>query len=335
MKFCFPLLVCDVGGTNVRVGAVNRPGDAVRSIGNAPTASHSSFLASFLATIKVMQERANVRARSLLISAAGPLDGVTVRMTNADWTIHGPALADALGLEQGLLLNDFEAQAIALPHLPPAWFRAIGGAAAGAPGAQLVLGPGTGLGAAALLRAGNRWLPVTTEAGHMSLGPTGALEESIWPHLERVEGRVTFESVLSGPGLSRLHAALRMSRGLHTLPRAPAEVTAAAAGGESVAIDTLRLFWRLAARCAGDLALAFLPHGGVTLAGGVLPRLVEWLDEQDFREAFTAKKPMDALARAIPTRLLTEPDAALTGLAALASDPETYALDYEGRLWRP
>ena len=83
------------------------------------------------------------------------------------------------------------------------------------------------------------------------------------------------------------------------------------------------------------MPVAFLPHGGVTLAGGVLPRLVEWLDEQDFREAFTAKKPMDALARAIPTRLLTEPDAALTGLAALASDPETYALDYEGRLWRP
>lgn len=330
MNFSFPLLVCDVGGTNVRVGAVDQPGGAVRRIGNAPTASHSSFLA----TIKVMQERAKVRSRSLLISAAGPLEGRKVRMTNADWTIDGPTLASALDLEQGLLLNDFEAQAIALPHLPQSWIRAIGGASPETGGAQLVLGPGTGLGAAALLRAGERWLPVTTEAGHMSLGPTDALEESIWPHLERVDGRVTFESVLSGPGLARLYAALRLSRGLHALPRTPAEVTAAAAGGEPVAADAMRLFWRMTARCAGDLALAFLPRGGVTLAGGVLPRLVDWLDEAAFRRAFASKAPLDALAGAIPTRLLIEPDAALTGLAALAAQPETYILDYGERLWR-
>ncbi|MFO1117341.1 MAG: glucokinase [Beijerinckiaceae bacterium] len=330
MNFPHPLLVCDIGGTNVRIGAVARPGDSVRRLGNAPTASHSSFLA----TIKVVEERAKVRPRSLLISAAGPIDGARVRLTNADWTIDGPELADALDLESGLLFNDFEAQAIALPHLGPDWTRQIGATRAEPFGPQLVLGPGTGLGAAALLRAGGGWLPVTTEAGHMDLGPTDSLEDAIWTHLPRVEGRVTFESVLSGPGLARLYAALRASRGLHPLARDPAEVTAAAEGGESLAVETIGLFWKFAARCAGDLALAFLPRGGVTLGGGVLPRLARWLDAESFRRVFEAKAPMDMLMRAIPTRLLVETDSALAGMAALAARPDDYVIDYEARAWR-
>ena len=330
MDFPHPLLVCDVGGTNVRVGLTETPGANVLRVGNAPTASHSSFLA----TIKVMQERAKVRARSLLISAAGPIDGSTMRMTNADWTIDGKQVADALHLDQGLLLNDFEAQAVALPHLPAAWTRQIGHGEPTPNAPQLVLGPGTGLGAAALLRAGKTWLPVTTEAGHMCFGPSDPLEESLWPHLERVEGRVTFESVLSGPGLARLYGALRKARGLRELPRAAPEIEAAAKGGEEVADETLRLFWRLAARCAGDLALAFLARGGITLGGGVLPRLVDWLDVHDFRRAFESKAPMCDLARAMPVRLLMETDAALAGLAALGAEPHTYAIDYAGRAWR-
>jgi glucokinase len=145
---------------------------------------------------------------------------------------------------------------------------------------------------------------------------------------------VTFESVLSGPGLARLYAALRTARGLHILPRAAPEIETAAKGGEDAATETLRLFWRLAARCAGDLALAFLARGGVTLGGGVLPRLVDWLDVQDFRQAFESKAPMTDLARSMPVRLLMEPDAALAGLAALGAKPETYAIDYASRAWR-
>ncbi|MDE2365027.1 MAG: glucokinase [Hyphomicrobiales bacterium] len=331
LDFPHPLIVCDVGGTNVRVGFVEAPGDEVRRLGNASTDSHSSFVA----TIKAMQERTKTRVRSLVVSAAGPARGAVIRMTNADWTLDGAQMAQTLALEQGLLLNDFEAQAIALPHLAAAWTRTIGSGRASAPAPQLVLGPGTGLGAAALLKAGEKWLPVVTEAGHMSFGPADGEEERVWTHLERAHGRVTFESVLSGPGLARLHAAMRAARGLPPTLRAAPEIAPAAAGGDEVAIATIRLFWRLVARCAGDLALAYLARGGVTLAGGVLPRLVDWLDPQAFREAFEARAPMDALAREIPTRLLIETDAALTGMAALAATPSAYAIDYGDRAWRP
>ncbi len=330
MEFPYPLLVCDVGGTNVRVGAVREPGGGVVRIGNVPTASHSTLLA----TIKPMQERAMVPARSLLVSAAGPIDGAIVRLTNADLTIDGPEIANGLGLDQGLLLNDFEAQALALPHLPEQWTRAIVAGVTIAEGPRLVLGPGTGLGAAALLDAGGAWLPVRTEAGHMSFGATDGLEQQLWPHLERVEGRVTFESVLSGPGLVRLHMAHRKLHGLPAAPAPAADIVATAVAGDAMAVDTLKLFWRLVARCAGDLALAFLARGGITLAGGVLPRLIGWLDPEDFARVFVARAPVSALVASMPVKLLTEPDAALVGLAALAAKPESFLIDYGRRAWR-
>ena len=330
MDFPYPLLVCDVGGTNVRVGAVREKGGGVVQIGNVPTASHSTLLA----TIKPMQERAKVPARSLLVSAAGPIDGAIVRLTNADLTIDGPRIAEGLGLDQGLLLNDFEAQALALPHLPERWTRTIVAGAPNADGPRLVLGPGTGLGAAALLDAGGAWLPVRTEAGHMSFGASDGLEQRLWPHLERVEGRVTFESVLSGPGLGRLHTAHRKMRGLPAAPTAAPDIVAAAVAGEALAVDTLKLFWRLVARCAGDLALAFLARGGITLAGGVLPRLTRWLDPEDFARVFVARAPVSALVASMPVRLLMEPNAALLGLAALAAKPEACLIDYGRRAWR-
>lgn len=323
-------MVCDVGGTNLRVAVARAPGLAPEIVLKDPTAAHHGLEGALVAAAKA----AGTEARSVVICAAGPVEGSHVRLTNADWTLDGPQIARRLGLEQGLLLNDFEAQAIALPHLTSDMTQEIcrGAARPGAP--MLALGPGTGLGAAALLAAGGRWLPATTEAGHVDFGPVGPLEELVWPHLERVEGRVTFESVLSGPGLARLHSALGAARGRAPDGRGAAGVQAAARAGDEAAIESIRLFWRLVARCAGDLALIFLARGGVTLAGGVLPRLLDWVDPQAFRETFMAKAPMQAALADIPVRLIVQPDAVLAGMAALAAAPEAYAIDYAKRGWR-
>ena len=99
---------------------------------------------------------------------------------------------------------------------------------------------------------------------------------------------------------------------------APAIVSAALANREGPEAESLELFWRIVARFAGDMAVAFVAFGGVTLAGGVLPRLVDFLDETAFRRAFEAKAPVDALARRIPTRLVTQSDSVLVGMAAIA-----------------
>lgn len=330
MRFPFPVMVCDVGGTNLRIALCRTPGATPEIVLKHPTANHHGLESALRAAGRI----AGIAPRSALVCAAGPVEGAHVRLTNADWAVDGPEIARRLGLEQGLLLNDFEAQAVALPHLSGDMTQEICPGTQGQGRPMLVLGPGTGLGAAALLKADGRWVIATTEAGHAGFGPADAAEEAFWPHLERVEGRVTFESVLSGPGLARLHAALRASRGLPLDDAGPAEVQAAARAGDPVAIEAVRRFWRLTARCAGDLALIFLARGGVTLSGGVLPRLVDWLDPADFRAAFVAKQPMKGVMADIAVRLIVHADAALFGMAELAAAPEKYAIDYASRAWR-
>jgi glucokinase len=260
--------------------------------------------------------------------------GRTLKLTNAPWVMDGPETARRLGLKQGLLLNDFEAQALALPAIPQDWARRIGPLDHGSPGPKVILGPGTGLGIAGLLEIEGRHTPISSEACHIDFGPVWPEEYDIWPYLERAHGRVTSESVISGAGLARVHRARMMALGKpdpHLGP--PAVAAAALADRQGEAAASLALYWRIVARFAGDMAVTFVATGGVTLSGGVLPRLLDFLDEAAFRTAFEDKAPVDALAKRIPTRLVIQPDAVLAGMAAIAAAPDRYAIDYPSRKW--
>ena len=273
--------------------------------------------------------------RSVIACGAGPVVGRTLKLTNAPWVMDGPETARRAGLGQGLLLNDFEAQALSLPAIPETpGRRRIGALGFGAEGPQVILGPGTGLGVAALVEADGRFAAVPSEACHIDFGPVSPEEYAIWPHLERAHGRVTSESVISGAGLARVHRARMIARGAADPHVDPPAVTAAALAdpkGEEAA--SLRLYWRIVARFAGDMAVTFVATGGLTLAGGVLPRVVDFLDDAAFRHAFEDKAPVDALARRIPTRLIIRDDAVLVGMAAIAAAPDRYAIDYASRAW--
>jgi glucokinase len=274
------------------------------------------------------------RPASVIACGAGPIVEGKLKLSNADWHIDGAEVAAHLGLKGGLLLNDFEAQALSLPVIPEDWTQAIGPGRFGDPGPKVILGPGTGLGVAALIEVSGRHTPVPSEFCHMSCGPTNEEEAAIWPHLERAHGRITTESVISGAGLARIHRARCVASGQADPVVDPASVTASALadpGGQ--AAESVRFYWRLVARLAGDAAIAFVARGGVTLSGGVLPRLLDLLDEGEFRAHFEDKAPVDGLARAIPTRIVTQSDAVLVGMAAIAAQPQTYAIDYEARAW--
>jgi glucokinase len=331
MQFPFPVLICDIGGTNARFALMPTPGAPLEA---GPHLKTKDFPGLEDAVAEVF-EGLGAKPRSLIACAAGPVSGRAVKMTNADWTIDGAEVAAKAGLDQGLLLNDFEAQAFSLPVLKPAWVRPIG-AFGEKPGAQLIMGLGTGLGAAALLEIESRHFALASEPGHMGFGPLGAEETALWPHLDTgTLGRVRAETILSGPGLMRLHRARCMAAGeeaaesseIVLIERAHAEP-----GGEEAA--TLRLCWTLTARFAGDLALAFLAKGGVTFSGGILPRIVEFCDAQKFRAAFENKAPYGEMMRAIGTRLIVSEEAVLAGMAAIANAPQNYAIDYANRAWR-
>src|SRR5271168_2488738 len=328
--FPFPALGCDTGGTNVRFALVSEPGAPLSDIVHLRTGDYPGLAEAIEAAVPEL----GARPRSVIACGAGPVIGRTLKLTNAPWVMDGPEAARRTGLAQGLLLNDFEAQALSLPTIPEKWERRIGSLAFGARGPQVILGPGTGLGVGALIEADGRHTPLASEACHIGFGPETDEERAIWPHLERAHGRVTAESVISGPGLPRVHRA-RMAAVGATPPKldSPALVAAAQADRQGEEARSLELFWRIVGRFAGDMAITFVAFGGVTLSGGVLPRLLDFIDEAEFRSRFEEKAPVDGVARQIPTRLVTHADSVLVGMAAIAAAPMNYALDYAARGW--
>ena len=332
MQFPYPLVLCDIGGTNARFALQAEPGSPLLPGPPIKTSDHASFEKALAAAFVGF----GVKARSALVCAAGPVSGRTVHLTNAGWTIDGAQTAAELGLEQGLLLNDFEAQALALPALQDAWTTPIGPPLPAAGGTRLVMGVGTGLGAAGLVEVEGRHLALPTEAGHLDFAPVGSVEAAIWPHIPiTAHGRIGVETILSGSGLARLHQARCAAEGLPPPFLDEMGVVAlAAAEPEGEAARTLSLFWTLVARYAGDLALVLMAKGGVTLAGGVLPKIAAFLDPAKFRARFEDKAPFGELMTTISTRLVIANDVVLPGMAAIAAAPQSYVIDYQTRAWR-
>ena len=329
-QFPFPAMVVDTGGTNVRFATMPSPGAPLGEVVHLKTHDYSGLAEAIDAAVK------GDRPRSVVVCGAGPVEGRRLQLTNAPWLMDGPKIAEAAKLDQGLLLNDFEAQALSLPAIPADWAASIGPAKFGGPGPQVVLGPGTGLGVGALVEAAGKHTPLASEACHTDFGPVDDEERAIWPHLERAHGRITTESVMAGQGIVRVHHARLKAAG--QTPDEADDVAAIVArgladrrGAEAASID---LYWRIIARFAGDMGITFVALGGVTLSGGVLPRILDLLDPVAFRKAFEAKAPVDGLARRIPTRLVIRADSVLAGMAAIAANPDRYAIDYESRCWR-
>ena len=332
MLFPFPVAVCDVGGTNCRISVQDGPAAPLRPLAHLLVGDYPGLGEA----IRAATMPQNIRLGSVIACGAGPVEGRRLKLTNAPWVLDGAEIARQLGLGGGLLLNDFEAQALSLPALRPDWVKAIGPDIQPESATQVILGPGTGLGVAALIEADGRFVPLSSEGGHMGFGPETEEDVAVWPLLEKVQGRITGESVLAGAGLVRLHRARLAMGGAPSAPGVTAAdiTTTALDAPDGPEADTVRHYWTLVARFAGDVAITFKATGGVTLAGGILPRIAALLDESAFRAAFEAKAPVAELARRVGTRLIVQSDSVLGGMAALATDPDRFALDYAARGWK-
>lgn len=325
----YPLLVGDIGGTNARFGLIDRPDGALAVLPKTLTSLHPDPLAAIRATLAAEHW---ARPRAALLAVASRIDGPVVHLTNAGWTLDAPTLAAALDLDAVRLVNDFVPVAAALAVLGRGEGELVrlGPDLPVSRGARVVLGPGTGLGAAALLPVGARWAIHSTEAGHVDFGPVHADEFALWPLLERFHGRITAEAVLSGPGLLRLYRALAQLRGTPPACATPEQVSAAGLeAGDALANEALRLFGRLLGRFAGDLALIF-DAGAVYVAGGIAPKIATILAQGEFRAAFERKAPFGSWMESVPTCLVADPDPALTGLRAIVAEPDRFAFKSAG-----
>lgn len=307
-----PTLLADIGGTHARFallapGAI-RPGPAARLHLDAFT-DMAGLLAAGMAALP------GPRPRAAVLAVAGPVAAERAVLTNRGWPVEGAALAAALELGAVRLVNDFAALAWALPHLGPADLLHLGGPEAGdreAP--RSVLGPGTGLGVAAFLPPDR---VLATEGGHASLAAGDTHEAAAIEALRtQLGGHVSAErGALSGPGIEALHVAL----GGDPARDCPAILEAGIGGADARAAGTMALFCALLGSFAGDVALLHGARGGVFIAGGIPPRMPEFLAASAFRARFEAKGRFRDWLAAIPTWLIRDPEAAaMRGLAALA-----------------
>jgi glucokinase len=306
------ILLADIGGTNSRFAIASSTGrpEQIVIIQNNSVASLETAIEAYLA-------QTGARPSAAVLAIAGPTDGgEEVALTNRSWRFRRSELARRFGFAPLRVLNDFEAIAWALLRLGPADARPLGKPMPPRDGVKVVLGPGTGLGVAALVPVAGGWHVVASEGGHVSFGPHSTDEIDVFVRLMGEHGSVSAETILSGPGLLRLLRAIDPKAALQS----PEAVVAAALALDPSAQATARLFVRLLGRFAGGLALTFKAMGGVYVAGGVASRLGALLDEELFRTAFEAHPPYERLMATIPTLLMSRTEPGLVGCAALAGE---------------
>ena len=308
-------LVGDIGGTNSRFGLVEPGSTKVTGVAvqkNDAFASLEDSIAAYLTA----QGISHLSAAA--IAVAGPIEGEEVALTNRDWRFTRASLQAAAKAGRFRLLNDFEALALSLPHLGPEDVAQVGGETPEKPAVKIVLGPGTGLGMATLapLPQGG-WMALPGEVGHITL-PVVTQAEFDWREKMTKPG-VIFESedAITGGGLLRMYRAVAETPALAT---PEAVLQAALAGTDAAAVKTLEQFITWLARIAGDAAMTMQAKGGVYLAGGIAPSIVEQLRTGPFRAIFEEKGRLAHVMRPIPIYVIIDGFPAFKGCAAAIAD---------------
>jgi len=331
-KLPFPILIGDIGGTNARFSILLDAYAEPKPFPNVRTADYPTIDDAIQ---KIVLDTSSVQPRSAILAIAGPIDGDEIDLTNCDWVVRPKGMIADLGFEDVLVVNDFEAQALAVAALSDEYREALGTSNEPHMASRVVLGPGTGLGVAGLVYARHMWFPVPGEGGHVDVGPRSERDFQIFPHLKRIEGRVSAEEILSGRGVVNIYQAVCAADGVQPAFSDPADITAHGLNGtNSQAVETLSLFATYLGRVAGDMALIFMARGGVYLAGGISQKIIPALKGPEFRAAFEDKAPHTELMGTIPTFVVTHPQAALAGLASFARTPSAYGISTDGRRWR-
>jgi glucokinase len=311
-------LVGDVGGTNARFAIATVAEHEVKlfqplGLKGADFPRAEDAIDHYLTSV------GRERPPAVVIAIAAPIEDQVAVSTNGAWTISAAGLKQH-GFAAARLINDFTALVMAAPRLKPADRVMIGPDRALRPLESIaVIGAGTGFGVGALARGFGREAVVATEGGHIGFAPVDDVEIDLLKILARRFGRVSVERILSGPGLVNLRDALAEMHGLTVEALSPEHIVERAKTGlDDLCVETLDRFCAIYGAVAGDLALALGARGGVFLAGGIAPSIIGRLQSGGFRQRFEAKGRFDSYLRPIPTAVIVDPFAALSGAASLA-----------------
>ena len=318
----YPRLVADIGGTNARFGWVAAPGAPVTHVRKLSVPDFAGPAEAARAYLDERLQHAEADGRApchAAFAVATAVAGDLIAFTNSHWTFSRQAVQAALGLDSLLMLNDFESLALSLPRLGGPQLRAHRGVLPQAVGTLAVVGPGTGLGVGAVVQGHQGlWVALPGEGGHATLAPADDLESALLACVRRQFNHVSAERLLSGIGLPVLHQALAEVNGQPLAARTAADIVdLGQASQDALCSQTLDVFCALLGGFAGNVALTLGARGGLYIGGGIVPRFADRFVASAFRQRFEAKGRFQPYLAAIPTALITDTLAALSG-AALA-----------------
>jgi glucokinase len=321
------VLAGDVGGTKTNLALYDKRGSGLIPV--RETSLQSRQFDSLEAAIQRFLEGGPRQAvDAACLGVAGPVVEGRCVATNLPWIIDEQILSRAIPAAKVRLLNDLEAAGHGVLVLPANELRSL---QAGVPkrGSMAIIAAGTGLGEAMIVREGERRVVIATEGGHTDFAPRGDLEEDLLKYLRKEFGRVSVERILAGPGFFNLYRFLRDTGWAKESPEVadkvrsgdPAAVITSRAGsdGDPLCVKAVEMFVSIYGAEAGNLALKTLAVGGVVVAGGIAPRIIDWMTTGTFMTAFKDKGRLSPLMDGIPVQVALNPKAPLLGAAEVAS----------------
>lgn len=327
-------LVADVGGTHADFAIVEQsPAGlrflAERSFASEEFADFESVLERFLAFPEAVAVRSSLAAACFAV--AGPVTGDLATLTNLGWQVSAAAVRSRFNLPNVQLINDFHAAGLGVTTLDADSLVTLQAAEAEEHGTAIIIGAGTGLGVGVITWDGDCFRVLPSEGGHTDFAATDELQDRLLIYMRRNFGRVSYERIISGPGLMRVFSFLQdsgygvPSRQLLEATKRPgvdqAEVISeyALARLDPLAVRALDLFIAAYGSFAGNMALAALARGGVYIAGGIAPRIINRLREGGFARAFNTKGAFSGLLSGIPVQVVMDQRVGLRGAASAAA----------------
>lgn len=321
-------LAGDIGGTKTLL-QIFKAGEA-----RAPLLRKSYPSAGYAELAHIVEEflrEANVPAVvSACFALAGPVSGRRVTLTNLPWVVDADALAAKFGFTEVKLINDFEAVGLGVAALQATDLFSMQQGEPHGQGSRLVVGAGTGLGVAWLTWQGAHYTVHPSEAGHIDFAPTDALQYGLLQHLQQRHGHVSYERIVSGPGLVAIYEFLRdthqaapspsLLHALSTGDKAAVIASFASERNEQIAQQALQLFMQIYGAFVGNMALAALPRGGIYVAGGIAAKIIVHMQQGEFLRAFLDKGRFQFLLSSLPVCIVTNPQVGLLGASLVTQE---------------
>lgn len=313
-----PFLAADVGGTHARVALVQAShvrGRAIeilayRKLGLDEYSGLADLLKSFMAA------EVRIPVRHCVVACAGQVVGDKIIHDNLAWPVRLSRLRKALAFDDVAVLNDFEALGYALEDIRSLGGQLLCGPDVRAKGPTLVVGPGTGFGAAVQLPGRTHAVVLTTEAGQMDLAVQTLREREVLASVAPEGSYVPYEHIVSGPGLLTLYRTLSGLDGVRSSLATPEAVTAAArARVDRQAVEAVDMFCAVLGSFVGNLAMLFMARGGVYLAGGFLSSIFDLLRQSRFTERFVHERSVREFLTRVPVRVIEHGQHGLLGVA--------------------